>query len=112
MPDASPHDRQIRLEVELEDLKGFLDVDRGRRDRDQGQHGVALADVILDPFAVDGDVALEKAEALVAEELGDAVGLHVHAVDLPVRALEDTFGKMMADKAVHAEDEDSFHRVS
>src|SRR6266571_2111303 len=112
VPDASPHDRQVRLEVELEDLERFLDVDRRRRDRDQGQHRVALSDVIRDPLVVDGDVAFEKTEALVTEELRDAVGLHVHAIDLPVGPLEDALGQMMADEAVHAENEDSFHRDS
>src|SRR3989442_718055 len=106
---APPHDRQIRLEIELEHLERLLDVGRRRRDRDQRQHRVTLAHVVLDPFAVDGDVALEEMEALVTEQRSDAVGLHVHAVDLPVRALDDALGKMMADKAVHAEDEDSFH---
>src|SRR5206468_12222620 len=48
--------------VELEDLERFLDVDRRRRDGDERQHRVALPDVILDPLAVDGDVAFEKAE--------------------------------------------------
>jgi hypothetical protein len=35
----------------------------------------------------------------------DAVGLHVHAMDLPVGRSDDP-GKVMADEAIDAEDED------
>ncbi len=68
--------------------------------------------MILDPFVVDGDVAFKKAETLVTEELRDAVVLHIHAIDLPVGPVDDALGQVMADEAVHAEDEDSFHRDS
>src|SRR5262249_19706081 len=74
--------------------------------------GIAFLDVILDPLLVDGDVALEEVEALLGHEIGDAIGLHVHAVDLPVGRSDDALGEMVADEAVDAEDEDSSHERS
>ncbi len=109
MPHAGAHDRQVGLEVELEDPQRLLHVGRGRGDRDQRQHRVALADVVLDPLLVDGDVALEEVEAPLAEQVLDAVGLHVHAVDLPVGAGEHALGEVVADEAVDAQDQDAFH---
>jgi hypothetical protein len=41
--------------------------------------------VVFDPLAIDPDVALEEAEARVAELLGDPVVADVHAEHLPVR---------------------------
>ena len=112
VPNALPHDRQVRLEVELEHAQRLAHVGGRRRDRDQRQDGVALLDVILDPFLVDRDVALEEAEPLLREQVRDAVGLHVHSVDLPVRRIEDAPREMMADEAVDAEDQDSSHESS
>ena len=109
MLDARPDDRQVRLEVEFEDLQRLLDVGRRRGDRHQRQHGVAFADVVLDPLLVDRDVAFEEVKARMAQQVRDAVGLHVHAVDLPVGGLDDALGKMVADEAVDAEDEYAFH---
>ncbi len=43
------------------------------------------------------------------EQIGDAVGLHVHAVDFPVGGPEDLLRQVVADEAVDAEDEDAFH---
>ena len=106
---AAAHDRQVGLEVELEHAQRVLDVGGRRGDRHQRQHRVALADVVFDPLLVDGDVAFEEVEALVAEQLLDAVGLHVHAVDLPVGRGEDALRQVVADEAVDAEDQDSFH---
>ena len=102
--------RQVRLEVELEHAQRFLDISRRRRDRDQRQDHVALADVVLHPLVVDRDVALEEMEPRIAEERADAVVLHVHAPDLPVRLRENLAAEMVANEAVNAEDQDFLHR--
>jgi hypothetical protein len=102
-------DRQVRLEVELEHAQRLAHVRCRRGDRHQRQDGVALAHVVLDPLAIDGDVAFEEPEALVLEQVGDAVGAHVHAVHLPVGGREDALGQVMADEAVDAEDQDLLH---
>jgi len=65
--------------------------------------------VILDPLPVDGDVALEKMESRLADQVADAIGAHVHAVDFPVGRGEDAVGKMVTDKSVHAEYQYFFH---
>jgi hypothetical protein len=106
--DASAHDRQIGLEIELEHAQRIPDVGGRGGDRHQRQHRVALADVVFDPLLVDGDVAFEEAEALLAEQVLDAVGLHVHAVDLPVGVGKDALGQMVPDEAVDAEDQHAF----
>ena len=66
--------------------------------------------MVLDPFLVDGDVAFEEVEAWILEPFTDAVGAHVHAIDLPIGCLDNPFGQVMADEAVDAKDEDFFHR--
>ncbi len=109
MPHAGADDGEIGLEIELEHAQRLANVGRRRRDRHQRQDRIAFLDVILDPFPVDRDVALEKMEALLGEQVGDAVGLHVHAVHLPVGRGDDPLGEVMADEAVDAEDEDSAH---
>ena len=53
------------VEVEFEDAQGFAHVGCGRCDGNQGEHDIALLDVIGDPFFVDGDVALEEVKALI-----------------------------------------------
>ncbi len=107
--DGRANDRQVRLEVELEHAQRLAHVRRGRRDRHQRQHDVALLDVVLDPLAVDRDVAFEKVEARVGQQRRDAVGLHVHPVDLPVGRRQDAARQVVADEAVDAEDQDAFH---
>ena len=107
--DRGADDRQVRLEIELEHAQRLAHVRRGRGNRHQRQHDVALLDVVLDPLAVDRDVALEEVETLVWEQRLDTVRLHVHSVDLPVGRAEDRAGQMVADEAVDAEDQDSFH---
>jgi hypothetical protein len=62
--------------------------------------------VVFDPLAIDPDVALEEAEARVAELIGDPVVADVHAEHLPVRVGEDLAGQRVADEAVHSEDQD------
>ena len=70
---------------------------------------VALADVVLDPLPVDRDVALEEVHSRVVDQGAEAIGGHVHSIDLPVGRLEQAPRQVMADEAVDAEDEDSFH---
>jgi hypothetical protein len=98
-------DLQVRLEVELEDRHRVLHVRRGRGDRDERQHHVALLHVVLDPLVVDRDVALEEAEPVVRHPRPYAVAVEVHAMHAPVRPREDRVGQVAADEAVDAEDE-------
>ena len=106
---AGADDRQVGLEVELEHAQRLAHVGGRRGDRDQRQHDVALLDVVLDPFPVDRDVAFEEVKALLRQQVGDAVRLHVHAVDFPVGRGDDPLGQVVADEAVDAEDQDFFH---
>jgi hypothetical protein len=110
--DRGADDGQVGFEVELEHPQRLLDVGRRRGDRHQRQHRVALAHVVFDPFLVDGDVALEEMEALFVHEVRDALGLHVHAVDLPVGLGDDAPRQVVADEAVDAEDENLFHLIT
>ncbi len=43
------------------------------------------------------------------QQVGDAICLHVHAVDLPVGRRDDALGEVMADEAVDTEDQYSWH---
>jgi hypothetical protein len=88
VPHCRADDGQVRLEVELEYAQRLTDVCRGRGDGDQRQHDVAFLDVVLDPLAVDRDVAFEEMKARFLQQAADAFGLHVHPVDLPVGAGE------------------------
>jgi len=81
----------------------------GSGDGDQRQRHVAFLHVVFDPFPIDGDVAFEKVKARMADQVADAVVLHVHAVNFPVGVREDALGQVVADEAVDAEDQDSFH---
>ncbi len=100
---------QIGLEVQLEHPQRLFHISGRRGDGYQRQHRVALADVVLDPFLVDGDIALEEAEARMAHQVRDAVGLHVHSVHLPAGGVDDALGQVVTDEAVDAEDADAFH---
>src|SRR5207253_1318185 len=77
-----------------------------------GQDHVALADVVLDPFAVDGDVAFEEVEARVRHEIGDALGGHVHPEHVPAGIGQHALREVVADEAVDAEDAEFFHGFS
>jgi len=50
----------------------------------------------------------EEMEARVGHQVGDALGVHIHAVHLPVGGIEDALRQVVADEAVDAEDEDFF----
>ena len=102
---ALAHDVKIGLEVELEHAQRVEHVGRGRGNRHQRQHHVAFLDVVFDPLAVDGDIALDEAEAAVAKRALELVRGHVHAVHLPVGILENALREAVADETVHAEDQ-------
>ena len=99
-------EREVGLEIELEDAQRILDVLDRVRDRDERDDRVALLHMVLDPLAVDGDVALDEPEARVAEAVLELVAADVQAVHLPVLLLEDRAGERAADESVGAEDED------
>ncbi|OMP12490.1 hypothetical protein COLO4_03126 [Corchorus olitorius] len=103
------NDRQVGFKVQLEHAQRVFDVGRRRGDGHQRQDHVALLHVILDPLLVDGDVTLEEMHAGVIDQVAQTLGLHVHAVDLPVGGLQDALGQVVADEAVDAEDQYFFH---
>src|SRR5450755_1794922 len=105
----SANDRQVGLEIELEDTQRFAHVGRRRCDGHQGQDDVALAHVVFDPFLVDRDIAFEEVHSRVRYRCTEAVGRHVHAVDLPIGVFENALGQMVADEAIDAEDQNFFH---
>jgi hypothetical protein len=49
---------------------------------------------------------------LFLHQVGDAFGLHVHAIDLPVGLGDDALGQVVADEAVDAEYQDFFHLIT
>jgi hypothetical protein len=104
------HDWQVGFEVKLEHAQRLAHIGGGRGNGHQGQHHVALLHVVFDPLLVDGDVALEEVKACVAHPAFDAVAHHVHAIHLPVRALDDVTCQVVADESIDAEDEDFEHR--
>jgi len=105
------HDGQVRLEVELEHAQRLLHISRGRGDGDERQDHIALLHVILDPLLVDRDVTLEEVHALVVDEIAETLRLHVHAEHFPVGRFENALGQVMADEAVHAQNQDFFHAL-
>ncbi len=103
---ALADDVEVGLEIQFEDAQRIFHVLDRVGDGDEGDDGVALLDVILDPLAVDGDVALDEGEAGVAQAGGELVAADIHAVDLPVLLLENGAGEAAADETVGSEDED------
>ena len=103
---ALAHDVEIGFEIEFEDIERTFDVLGGIGDGDQWDNDVALLDVVFDPLAVDGDVALDESEAIMGEEFGELVVADVHAKDLPVFLFKNGGDKAAADEAVGSEDED------
>lgn len=102
------HDRQVRLEVEFEHTQRSLHVGGRRGDGDERQNHVALANVVLDPLFVDRDVAFEEVHALVVDQIAEAIGEHVHAINFPVGRLQDALRQMVADEPVDTENQDFF----
>ena len=48
-------------------------------------------------------------ELRVRDKIGHAVTLHIHAINLPIGCLQNPFGKMVAYKAVYAQNKYFFH---
>ena len=104
---AVADDAEVFFEVEGEDAEGVAHVLLRGRDGDEREDDVALADVVLDPFAVDRDVAFLELEAVALEQALDLVVLQVHAVDDVAVVLEQAVGQRVADEAVDAENQDA-----
>src|SRR5438270_5551704 len=68
--------------------------------------------MVFDPLAVDRDVALEEMETRLRQQRGNAIGLDIHPMDFPVGGGDDSPGQMMADEAVDAEYENTFHLLN
>ena len=105
------NDRQIGFEVQFEYAQRLLDVSGRGSNGDQRQNHITLSNVVFNPFFIDGDITLEEVHARIADNISQAVCLHIHAIDFPVGRFQNALGKMVADKAVDAEDEDFFHSV-
>jgi hypothetical protein len=48
-------------------------------------------------------------EARLANQIGDAVGTHVHAIHFPIGGGQNAVGKMVTDETVHTQYQDFFH---
>ena len=105
---AVADDRQVRLEIQFEHPQRLAHVSGGRGDRHQRQDHIAFAHLVLDPFLVDGDVALDEVEPRIAEHRADPLRLQIHAVDMPIGVAQDVLAQVMADEAVDAENENVF----
>jgi hypothetical protein len=106
--DAVPNDGQIRLEIQFEDPQRLAHVGRGCRNGNQRQDHIALSHVVFDPLLVDRDVAFDEVEAWVAEHRADALGLQVHAVNMPIGELQNVFAQVMADETIDPKNENVF----
>ena len=102
------NDGQVRLEIQLEHPQRFAHIGRGGRNGHQRQDHIALAHVILHPFQIDGDIAFHEMKARVAEQRADALGLQIHAVDMPIGVGQDVLAQVMADKSVDAKNQNVF----
>ncbi len=102
------NDGQVGLEIQLEHAQRFANIGRGGRDGHQRQDHVALAHVILHPFQVDGDIAFHEMKARVGKQRADALGLQVHAVNMPIGMGQDVLAQVMADEAIDAENQNVF----
>ena len=54
------HDGQVGFEVQFEDAQRLLYVGGRGGDGDQRQNHITLANVILDPFFINGDITLKE----------------------------------------------------
>jgi hypothetical protein len=43
------------------------------------------------------------------DQIAQTLGLHVHAEDFPIGRFENAFGQVMADEAIHTQNQDFFH---
>ena len=102
------NDGQVGLEIQLEHPQRFANIGRRGRDGHQRQDHIALAHVILHPFQIDGDVAFHEMKARVAEQRADALGLQVHAVNMPIGMGQDVLAQVMADKSIDAKNQNVF----
>ena len=64
--------------------------------------------MVLDPFQIDRDVAFDEVEARIAKHRADALGLQVHAVNVPIGMGQDVLAQVMADEAIHTENQNVF----
>jgi hypothetical protein len=90
---SGAHDRQVGFEVQLKHAQRRFDVGRRGGDGHQRQDHVALLDVVVDPLLVDGDVAFKEVHARMRQQIADTVGIHVHAIDMPVGGFQDALGQ-------------------
>ena len=61
--------------------------------------------MVFNPLGVDADVPFHEVEARVVEETADRIRANIQAVDFVVIVFEQTFGQVVTDKTVHAEDQ-------
>src|SRR5208337_3052311 len=106
MPNAFTHYVEVRFEIQLEHPERVRYIGRRRGNRHERNDDIAFADMILDPFFIDGDVALDEVKTIVPEALVQLVRGHVHAVDFPVLVFQNVFCETVANKAVDSEDQD------
>ena len=95
---------QVLLEVEFEHTNRISDILNRRRDRYERQNDIALANVVLDPLPIDGDITLHILEAGTIHKMADVGGPQIHAVDLVVIG-KQLLGEMTADETIDAENE-------
>ena len=99
------HDGEIGFKVEFKNAQGLLHIGSGSSNCNQGQNDIALTNMELNPFAIDGNVAFNKVEAWMLGERSQVLLVEVHAVDLKAVVLQETLGKVTADEAVDTQDQ-------
>jgi hypothetical protein len=64
--------------------------------------------VILHPLEIDGDIAFHEMEFRVPEQRAHALGLQVHAVNMPIGVSQDVLAQVMTDESIDPENENVF----
>ncbi len=57
---------------------------------------------------IDGDIAFHEVKAGVTEHRADALGLQVHAVDMPIGVGKNVLAQVMADESIDPENQNVF----
>ena len=94
---AVADDAEVFLKVQLEHPQRVAGIFDRSGDGDQRQHDVTFADVVLDPFTVDGNIAFTEVESGTVEQMGDVIAAQVQTVNFVIAALEQSFADPAAD---------------
>ena len=99
---AVAHHAQILLKVQLKHAQWISHVLNRRGNGHQRQNHIALAHVVFNPLAVDGNVALDKVKAGMIRDIANVVRAQIHSVHFKAFILQQAFREMASNETVHA----------